>query len=125
MFIDEVNIVVKSGKGGDGTVAFHREKHIPLGGPSGGDGGKGGSVLFMADEGMSTLMDLKFQKHVFAKPGENGKIKNMRGKDAEDVIVRVPIGTLIYNADTGSGTVGANRHLCGAACAQAILRWST
>lgn len=100
MFIDEVNIVVRSGKGGDGTVAFHREKHIPLGGPSGGDGGKGGSVIFMADEGMSTLMDLKFQKHVFAKPGENGKIKNMRGKDAEDIIVRVPLGTLIYNADS-------------------------
>lgn len=100
MFIDEVNIVVRSGKGGDGAVAFRREKHVPLGGPSGGDGGKGGSVVFMADEGMSTLMDLKFQKHVYAQPGENGKIKNMHGKDAEDVIVKVPVGTLIYNADS-------------------------
>ncbi len=100
MFIDEVNIVVKSGKGGDGVVAFRREKHVPLGGPSGGDGGEGGSIVFMADEGMSTLMDLKFQKHVYAKPGGNGEIKNMHGKNADDVIVKVPIGTLIYNADS-------------------------
>ncbi|XMB72439.1 GTPase ObgE [Mycoplasmatota bacterium WC30] len=100
MFIDEVNILVKSGKGGDGIVAFRREKHVPLGGPSGGDGGEGGSVIFQADEGMSTLIDLKFQKHVYAKPGENGKIKNMRGKDADDVIVKVPVGTIIYKKET-------------------------
>jgi len=82
MFIDEVNVVVKSGKGGDGIVAFHREKHVPLGGPSGGDGGKGGSVIFEADEGMSTLLDIKYQKHIFAKNGENGKTKSMKGADA-------------------------------------------
>lgn len=99
MFIDEVNIVVRSGKGGDGIISFRREKHVPLGGPNGGDGGKGGSVIFEADEGMSTLMDLKFQKHIFAQAGENGKTKNMRGKDAADVIVKVPIGTTIYNSD--------------------------
>ena len=99
MFIDEVNIVVKSGKGGDGIISFRREKHVPLGGPNGGDGGKGASVIFEADEGMSTLMDLKFQKHVFAQAGENGKSKNMRGKDATDVIVKVPLGTTIYNSD--------------------------
>ena len=99
MFIDEVNILVRSGKGGDGIVSFRREKHVPLGGPNGGDGGKGGSVIFEADEGMSTLMDLKFQKHVFAQAGENGKTKNMRGKDAPDVIVKVPLGTTIYNSD--------------------------
>lgn len=99
MFIDEVNIVVKSGKGGDGVVSFHREKHVPKGGPSGGDGGKGASVIFQADENMSTLLDLKFQKHVFAESGGNGKTKNMRGKDAEDVIIRVPLGTIIYNSD--------------------------
>ena len=99
MFIDEVNILVRSGKGGDGIVSFRREKHVPLGGPNGGDGGKGGSVVFEADEGMSTLMDLKFQKHVFAQAGENGKTKNMRGKDASDVIVKVPLGTTIYNSD--------------------------
>ncbi|MDT8336244.1 MAG: GTPase ObgE [Candidatus Izemoplasmatales bacterium] len=100
MFIDEVNVVVRSGKGGDGIVSFRREKHVPLGGPNGGDGGKGGSVIFEADEGMSTLMDLKFQKHIFAKTGENGKTKNMRGKDAEDVIVKVPLGTTVYDADS-------------------------
>lgn len=100
MFIDEVNIVVRSGKGGDGIVAFHREKHVPLGGPSGGDGGKGGSVIFEADEGMSTLMDLKFQKHVFAEAGGNGKTKKMRGKDADDIIVKVPVGTICYDAET-------------------------
>jgi len=99
MFIDEVNIVVKSGKGGDGIISFRREKHVPLGGPNGGDGGKGASVIFEADEGMSTLMDLKFQKHVFAQAGENGKSKNMRGKDATDVIVKVPLGTTIYNSE--------------------------
>ncbi len=100
MFIDEVNILIRSGKGGDGIVAFHREKHIPLGGPSGGDGGKGGSVIFKADEGMSTLLDLKYQKHVFAKAGENGKTKSMKGKDAEDVIIKVPVGTIVYNEET-------------------------
>ncbi|MFA7075863.1 MAG: GTPase ObgE [Candidatus Izemoplasmatales bacterium] len=100
MFIDEVNIVVRSGKGGDGIISFRREKHVPLGGPNGGDGGKGGSVIFEADEGMSTLMDLKFQKHIFAQPGENGKTKNMRGKDADDVIVKVPLGTTVYNSET-------------------------
>ncbi len=100
MFIDEVEILVKSGKGGDGIIAFHREKHVPLGGPSGGDGGKGGSVIFQADEGMSTLMDLKYQKHIFAKNGEDGKSKGMSGKDADDVIVKVPLGTTVYNTKT-------------------------
>ncbi|MCK4552483.1 MAG: GTPase ObgE [Tenericutes bacterium] len=100
MFIDEVNVLIKSGKGGDGLISFRREKHVPLGGPNGGDGGKGGSVIFVADEGKSTLMDLKFQKHVFAKAGGTGKTKNMRGADAENVRVQVPIGTLIYNKDT-------------------------
>ncbi|HKL47861.1 MAG TPA: GTPase ObgE [Candidatus Izemoplasmatales bacterium] len=100
MFIDEVNIVVKSGKGGDGMVAFRREKYVPKGGPAGGNGGQGGSVFFEADEGKSTLTDLKYQKHVFAKDGEPGKTKNMAGKDANDVIVKVPVGTLVYNQDT-------------------------
>ncbi len=100
MFIDEVDILVKSGKGGDGIISFHREKHVPLGGPSGGDGGRGGSIIFEADEGMSTLMDLKYQKHIFAKNGEDGKTKGMTGKDAEDVIVKVPLGTTIYDAST-------------------------
>lgn len=100
MFIDEVNILVKSGKGGDGIVSFRHEKHVPLGGPNGGDGGKGGSVIFKADEGLSTLLDLKFQKHIFAKNGENGKNKNMKGADAEDIAISVPLGTVVYEAET-------------------------
>ncbi len=110
MFIDEVNVVVRSGKGGDGIVAFHREKHVPLGGPSGGDGGKGGSVIFLADEGVSTLLDLKYQKHIFAKAGENGKTKSMKGADADDVIVKVPVGTLIYNQETNEIIADLTKH---------------
>jgi GTP-binding protein len=110
MFIDEVNVLVKSGKGGDGIISFRREKHVPLGGPSGGDGGKGGSVIFQADEGMSTLMDLKFKKHVIAKPGENGKTKNMHGKDAEDIIIKVPLGTIVYNAETNQILADLTKH---------------
>jgi GTP-binding protein len=100
MFIDEVNILIKSGKGGDGIVSFRREKHVPLGGPNGGDGGKGGSVVFQGDEGMSTLLDLKFQKHIFAKDGENGMRKKMKGADADSVYVKVPLGTTIYKQDS-------------------------
>ncbi len=111
MFIDEVMLEVQSGKGGDGIIAFRREKHVPLGGPSGGDGGKGGSVIFQADEGISTLYDLKFQKHIRAKAGENGKAKNMRGKDAEDVIIKVPVGSIIYEAGTNIIIADLTTHL--------------
>ncbi|MGM0495236.1 MAG: GTPase ObgE [Bacillota bacterium] len=110
MFIDEVNIVVKSGKGGDGMVAFRREKYVPKGGPAGGNGGKGGSVFFEADEGMSTLTDLKYQKHIFADDGENGKTKSMHGKNAEDVVVKVPVGTIIYNQDTNEVLADLTKH---------------
>ncbi len=110
MFIDEVNIVVKSGNGGDGKVAFRHEKYIPLGGPAGGNGGKGGSIIFEADEGKSTLTDLKYQKHVFAKDGESGKSKNMAGKNADDVYVKVPLGTIIYNQDTNEVIADLTKH---------------
>jgi len=110
MFIDEVNIIVRSGKGGDGMVAFRREKYVPKGGPSGGNGGQGGSVYFEADEGKSTLTDLKYNKHVFADDGEGGKTKNMAGKDAEDVIVKVPIGTIIYDQDTNQVLADLTKH---------------
>ncbi|MFP4478312.1 MAG: GTPase ObgE [Candidatus Izemoplasmatales bacterium] len=110
MFIDEVKIVVRSGKGGDGMVSFRREKYVPKGGPSGGNGGKGGSIYFEADEGKSTLTDLKFQKHVFADDGEPGKTKNMAGKDAEDVTVKVPIGTIIYNGETNEVIADLTKH---------------
>lgn len=110
MFIDEVKILIRSGKGGDGMVAFRREKYVPNGGPAGGNGGKGGSIYFQADEGRSTLTDLKFQKHVFAKDGESGKSKNMAGKDAEDVIVKVPVGTIVYAADTNEVLADLTQH---------------
>lgn len=110
MFIDEVKIQIKSGKGGDGIVAFRREKYIPNGGPSGGDGGKGGSIIFEANEGLSTLIDLRYMKHVNAKPGENGKIKNMHGKDAEDIIIKVPVGTICYEEDTNRVICDLTKH---------------
>lgn len=110
MFIDEVNILVRSGKGGDGIIAFHREKHVPLGGPSGGDGGNGGSVVFQADEGMSTLLDLKYQKHIYANAGENGKTKGMKGKDEDDVIVKVPVGTIIFRHDSNEVMADLTAH---------------
>jgi len=97
MFVDLVNIKVGSGKGGDGTVAFRREKYVAMGGPSGGDGGKGGSVIFIGAFGLSTLMDLKYNKVIRAQEGEDGKAKKMHGAGGEDLIVKVPIGTTIYD----------------------------
>lgn len=110
MFIDECKILIRSGKGGDGMVAFRREKYVPKGGPAGGNGGKGGSIYFEGDEGKSTLTDLKFQKHVIAEDGESGKTKNMHGKDADEIIVRVPVGTIIYNEDTNEVLADITEH---------------
>lgn len=100
MFYDYARIFVKSGDGGNGTVAFRREKYIPEGGPAGGDGGKGGDVVIEADEGLRTLVDFRYKKHFKAQRGEDGKGKNMHGSKGEDLIVRVPVGTIIKNADT-------------------------
>ena len=82
MFVDQVKIQVKAGKGGDGAVAFRREKYVPNGGPAGGDGGKGGSVVLKVDEGLRTLMDFRFHRIFKAKPGQNGMIKGMYGRGA-------------------------------------------
>lgn len=100
MFVDLVKIKVGSGKGGDGMVAFRREKFVPMGGPSGGDGGKGGSVIFQGQEGLSTLIDLKYNKQLNAPDGENGKSKRMHGANGEDLILKVPVGTTIYDDET-------------------------
>lgn len=101
MFIDLVHIKISSGKGGDGTVSFRREKFVPMGGPSGGDGGKGGDVIFVGNEGLSTLIDLKYNKVLAANDGGNGKPKKMHGANAEDLLIVVPVGTTIYDDETG------------------------
>lgn len=100
-FIDEAIIEAHSGKGGDGVVAFRREKFVPRGGPSGGDGGRGGSLLMRADRNINTLIDFRY-KHIHrAKNGENGQGKDRYGKAAEDVVLRVPVGTVVCDAETG------------------------
>jgi len=100
-FIDEVKIWVKGGDGGRGCVSFRREKFIPRGGPNGGDGGKGGDAILMAREGLSTLLDLKYQQHYRAARGEHGKGKNQQGKSGEDLIIPVPLGTVAKDRETG------------------------
>ncbi len=100
MFIDQAKIFIKGGDGGDGMVAFRREKYVPDGGPAGGDGGRGGNVVFVVDEGLHTLMDFKYNRHFKADKGENGMSKGMHGRGAEDLVIPVPPGTVIKNEDT-------------------------
>lgn len=101
MFIDEVSVLVKAGDGGDGLVAFRREKYIPFGGPSGGDGGNGGDIIFEVDEGLTTLMDFRYNRHFNGERGENGMNKDKHGKNATPLIVSVPPGTSVINEETG------------------------
>ena len=101
MFVDEVEIKVEAGKGGDGCTAFRREKYVPMGGPYGGNGGHGADVIFQVDEGLHTLLDLRYQKIIKGNNGENGRGKNQHGKGAEPCIVRVPLGTVVTDLDTG------------------------
>lgn len=100
-FYDRAKVYVKGGKGGDGMVAFRREKYVPDGGPAGGDGGRGGDVVFRVDQGLRTLLDFRFNPHFHAEAGENGKSKSMYGKGAEDLVVPVPPGTLVKREETG------------------------
>lgn len=100
MFYDRAKIYVKGGDGGNGIVAFRREKYIPEGGPSGGDGGRGGNVIIIADEGLRTLIDFKYKQHYKADRGQHGQGKGMHGKGADDMIMRVPLGTVVRNAET-------------------------
>lgn len=100
-FIDKAKIYIEAGKGGDGTVAFRREAHVPKGGPAGGDGGKGGSIIFEATTSLSTLLDLKYKRVYKARPGGNGMAKKMHGADASDLVIKVPVGTVIMNEETG------------------------
>ena len=101
MFIDEADIHVKAGDGGDGAVTFRREAHVPRGGPSGGDGGDGGSVILRARAGLDTLMDFRGRHHWRAADGRPGRSKNMAGAAGEDLVIDVPPGTLVYDVDTG------------------------
>lgn len=112
MFADRAKIIVKSGKGGDGHVSFRREKYVPNGGPDGGDGGHGGSVIFEVDEGLNTLTDFRHIRTYKAQSGGNGSKKNCRGKDGEDIIIKIPEGTVIKEAESAKVIVdmsAANR----------------
>lgn len=101
MFVDEVEIKVEAGKGGDGCCAFRREKYVEMGGPYGGNGGHGSDIIFKVDEGLHTLLDLRYQKLIKAKNGENGRGKNQHGKGADPLIIKVPQGTVVTDTDTG------------------------
>ncbi len=101
MFVDVAKIFIKAGDGGDGAVAFHREKYVASGGPDGGDGGRGGNIVFVADTNISTLADFRYKRKYKAPKGENGKGDRRKGKNAEDLIVHVPMGTIVKEAETG------------------------
>jgi GTPase len=108
-FVDEVSISIRSGKGGDGCVSFLREKYRPKGGPDGGNGGKGGDITFVADENLNTLLDFRYQQHYYAGNGEPGQGNQRYGKGGEDLRIRVPVGTLIADADTGEQLADLDR----------------
>ena len=100
MFADSAKIIIKSGKGGDGHVSFRREKYVPNGGPDGGDGGRGGNLIFQVDEGLNTLTNFRHKRKYAAENGEDGKKRNCHGKNGEDLIVKVPAGTIIRDAES-------------------------
>lgn len=101
MFVDIAKIKIKAGDGGDGAVSFHREKYVASGGPDGGDGGRGGNIVFQADSNLSTLADFRYKRKYAAAKGENGQGGRRSGKNAEDLIIRVPVGTLVKDAESG------------------------
>ena len=110
MFIDEVVMEVEAGRGGDGCMAFLREKFVPMGGPNGGNGGKGASIIFKADEGLKTLIDLRYMKNIKGAPGKNGEGKNKNGSYAEDKIIKVPVGTTVKDFDTNLVIADLTKH---------------
>ncbi|WP_010678275.1 GTPase ObgE [Bacillus timonensis] len=110
MFVDQVKVYVKGGDGGNGMVAYRREKYVPMGGPAGGDGGKGADVIFEVEEGLRTLMDFRYQRHFKAQRGEHGMSKNQHGKNAEPMVVKVPPGTVVTDDDTGVVIADLTQH---------------
>ena len=110
MFIDQVKVYVKGGDGGNGMVAFRREKYVPKGGPAGGDGGKGADVVFEVEEGLRTLMDFRYQRHFKAPRGEHGMSKNQHGRGSKDMIVKVPPGTVVSDANTNEVIADLTEH---------------
>ena len=112
MFADRATIIIKSGKGGNGHVSFRREKYVPNGGPDGGDGGKGGDIVFEVDDGQNTLADYRHKRKFAAQPGEEGGKKNCHGRNGTDLVLKVPAGTVIRDAASGkviADLSGANR----------------
>ena len=101
-FVDKARIVIKAGDGGDGCASFHREKFVTRGGPDGGDGGRGGNVVFVADSNMDTLLDFKFARFFRAENGEKGRAARSSGKNGQDLIIKVPVGTLVRDVETGA-----------------------
>ena len=110
MFIDEVVMEVEAGRGGDGCMAFRREKFVPMGGPNGGNGGRGANIVFKTDEGLKTLIDLRYLKNVKGDAGKNGEGKNKSGSYADDKIIKVPVGTTIKDYDTGIIIADLTKH---------------
>ena len=109
-FVDECTIHVRGGRGGDGTTSFRREKHVPRGGPDGGDGGEGGDVVLVADEGVTSLLDLHRSPHRRAEPGERGRGDNQDGRNGQDLVVRVPVGTIVHDPERGEQVADLAAH---------------
>ncbi len=107
-FVDKARIVIKAGDGGDGCASFHREKFVARGGPDGGDGGRGGSVIFVADSNMDTLLDFKFARFYRAENGEKGRAGRSSGKNGQDLIIKVPVGTVVRDVETGAVAADLN-----------------
>ena len=101
MFVDQAKIYIKAGDGGDGAVSFHREKYVAAGGPDGGDGGKGGDIVFVVDDNISNLIDFRYKRKYVAEKGQNGGGKNCSGRNAPDLVVKVPRGTVVKEIKSG------------------------
>lgn len=130
-FVDKARIVIKAGDGGDGCASFHREKFVARGGPDGGDGGRGGSVIFVADSNMDTLLDFKFARFYRAENGEKGRAGRSSGKNGQDLIIKVPVGTVVRDVETGAvaadlNTAGRQKVvLHGGRCGRGNCRFAT